>query len=93
MVAVQVMANDVAVGMGGAGGWANPELKLAAAHVHNGFPLSPVGQMRTVMITGDYAKTAKAIAETIGLLRPGKQVLTGAELNKGVSPGAPFSMG
>ena len=49
-------------GMGGAGGWANPELKLAAAHVHNGFPLSPVGQMRTVMITA-------AIYESLGLYR------------------------
>jgi CubicO group peptidase (beta-lactamase class C family) len=47
-------------GMGGAGGWANPELKLAAAHVHNGFPLSPTGQMRTVMITA-------AVYESLGL--------------------------
>jgi len=38
--------------------------------------------IRTVMITGDYANTAKAIAETIGLLRPGKNVMTGAELDK-----------
>ncbi|MEP7137002.1 MAG: cation-translocating P-type ATPase [Chloroflexota bacterium] len=37
--------------------------------------------IRTVMITGDYPNTARAIAETIGLLRPGKNVLTGAELD------------
>lgn len=49
-------------GMGGAGGWANPELGLAAAHVHNGFPLSPTGQMRTVMVTA-------AVYESLGLYR------------------------
>ena len=37
--------------------------------------------IRTVMITGDYPATARAVAETIGLLRPGKKVLTGAELD------------
>ncbi len=38
--------------------------------------------IRTVMITGDFPNTAKAIAESIGLLRPGKKVLTGAQLDK-----------
>ncbi len=38
--------------------------------------------IRTVMITGDFANTARAIAESIGLMRPGHQVLTGPELNK-----------
>jgi P-type Ca2+ transporter type 2C len=38
--------------------------------------------IRTVMITGDYPNTARAIAETIGLLEPGHQVLTGPELNR-----------
>jgi len=37
--------------------------------------------IRTVMITGDYANTARAIAESIGLLRAGHQVLTGSDLN------------
>ncbi|MFN8414529.1 MAG: HAD-IC family P-type ATPase, partial [Anaerolineales bacterium] len=37
--------------------------------------------IRTVMITGDYPNTAKAIAEAIGLLRPGKKVMTGAQLD------------
>ncbi len=37
--------------------------------------------IRTVMITGDYPKTAAAIAEEIGLLRKGGRVLTGAELD------------
>ncbi len=37
--------------------------------------------IRTVMITGDYPNTARAIAESIGLLRPGHQVRTGAEVD------------
>jgi Ca2+-transporting ATPase len=37
--------------------------------------------IRTVMITGDFPNTAKAIAEAIGLLRPGKGVMTGAQLD------------
>jgi Ca2+-transporting ATPase len=38
--------------------------------------------IRTVMITGDYPNTARAIAESIGLLRTGHTVLTGTELNE-----------
>ena len=38
--------------------------------------------IRTIMITGDYPNTARAIAESIGLLEPGHQVLTGNDLNK-----------
>jgi CubicO group peptidase (beta-lactamase class C family) len=49
-------------GLGGAGGWANPDLKLSAAHVHNGFPFSLSGQLRTVMITA-------AVYESLGLYR------------------------
>jgi P-type Ca2+ transporter type 2C len=37
--------------------------------------------IRTVMITGDFPNTAKAIAEAIGLLRPGRKVMTGAQLD------------
>jgi Ca2+-transporting ATPase len=37
--------------------------------------------IRTVMITGDYPNTARAVAETIGLLRPGRKVMTGAQLD------------
>ncbi len=38
--------------------------------------------IRTVMITGDYPNTARAIAESIGLMKLRKGVLTGAELDK-----------
>jgi Ca2+-transporting ATPase len=38
--------------------------------------------IRTIMITGDYPNTARAIAETIGLLKPNHQVLSGPELDK-----------
>ncbi|MBN2046244.1 MAG: cation-translocating P-type ATPase [Anaerolineaceae bacterium] len=38
--------------------------------------------IRTIMITGDYPNTAKAIAENINLLRSGHKVHTGAELNE-----------
>jgi len=38
--------------------------------------------IRTVMITGDYPQTARAIAESIGLLRPGHQVKTGADIEQ-----------
>ena len=37
--------------------------------------------IRTVMITGDYPNTARAIAESIGLLQPGHKVATGADLD------------
>ena len=38
--------------------------------------------IRSIMITGDYPNTAKAVAESIGLLRPGHQVLTGAQVDE-----------
>jgi P-type Ca2+ transporter type 2C len=37
--------------------------------------------IRTIMITGDYPNTAKAIAEEIGLLQTGRKVTTGSMLN------------
>jgi P-type Ca2+ transporter type 2C len=37
--------------------------------------------IRTIMITGDYPNTARAIAESIGLIEPGHRVLTGPEIN------------
>ena len=37
--------------------------------------------IRTVMITGDYPNTARAIAEAIGLLQHGRNVMTGAQLD------------
>ncbi len=36
--------------------------------------------IRVVMITGDHAVTARAIADTLGIAGPGDRVLTGAEL-------------
>jgi Ca2+-transporting ATPase len=38
--------------------------------------------IRTTMITGDYSNTARAIAQEIGLLLEGHQVLTGKELDE-----------
>jgi Ca2+-transporting ATPase len=37
--------------------------------------------IRTIMITGDYPNTARAIAEEIGLLQTGHKVMTGADIN------------
>ena len=37
--------------------------------------------IRTVMITGDYPNTARAIAESIGLISSGQEVLTGNDLD------------
>ncbi len=36
--------------------------------------------LRTVMVTGDYAATAQAIANQIGVLRPGGRVVSGREI-------------
>jgi Ca2+-transporting ATPase len=38
--------------------------------------------IRTIMITGDYPNTAKAVALEIGLLQSGHEVLTGADLDR-----------
>jgi Ca2+-transporting ATPase len=54
---------------------ARTEVKPALQHARE-------AGIRTVMITGDYPNTARAIAETIHLLRPGKQIITGAQLDE-----------
>ena len=38
--------------------------------------------IRTIMITGDYPNTARAVAQEIGLLQPAHAVLTGADLDR-----------
>ncbi len=37
--------------------------------------------IQTIMITGDYPNTARAIAENIGMLQHGRQIMTGAQLD------------
>ena len=54
---------------------ARPEVKPAIQRARG-------AGIRTVMITGDYLDTARAIAETIGLLRPGRKVLLGSALDE-----------
>jgi P-type Ca2+ transporter type 2C len=53
----------------------------ARAEVKPALELARGAGIRTIMITGDYPNTARAIAEAIGLLRPGHQVRPGADLN------------
>ena len=52
---------------------ARPEVKAALTE-------AKTAGIRTIMITGDYPNTARAIAEEIGLIAPGHQVLTGADI-------------
>jgi Ca2+-transporting ATPase len=54
---------------------ARPEVKDAIAKARH-------AGIKTVMVTGDYPDTAKAIADEIGLLRPGGRVVSGAELDE-----------
>ncbi|MCC6300705.1 MAG: cation-translocating P-type ATPase [Anaerolineales bacterium] len=75
----QIIANElehdlIFVGLLGMIDPARTEVKPALEHAR-------IAGIRTVMITGDYPNTAQAIAETIGLLRPGKKVMTGAQLD------------
>ena len=49
-------------GLGGAGGWANPELGLSFAFLHSGFPVTVLGQTRTVMMTA-------AVYESLGIYK------------------------
>jgi len=64
----------VFVGLAGMIDPARPEVKPALEHARD-------AGIRTIMITGDYPNTARAIAETIGMLRHGRKVLTGAQLD------------
>jgi Ca2+-transporting ATPase len=52
---------------------ARPEVKPAIQRARE-------AGIRTVMVTGDYAETARAIANQIGLLREGGEVITGQTL-------------
>ncbi len=52
-----------------------PEIKTALEKARH-------AGIRTIMITGDYPNTARAIAESIGLMHNGQQVLTGSDLNQ-----------
>ncbi len=54
---------------------ARPEVSPALAQARQ-------AGLRTIMITGDYPNTARAIAESIGLLQPGHLVITGNELDQ-----------
>ncbi len=53
----------------------------ARAEVKPALELARGAGIRTIMITGDHAATARAIAESISLLRPGHKVYSGAELD------------
>ena len=53
----------------------------ARAEVQPALEKARAAGIRTIMITGDYPNTARAIAESIHLLRPNHRVMTGAELS------------
>jgi Ca2+-transporting ATPase len=54
----------------------------AREEVKDALNLARNAGIRTIMITGDYPNTARAIAEQIDLLQPGHMVMTGADLNR-----------
>jgi P-type Ca2+ transporter type 2C len=54
---------------------ARPEAKVAVG-------IAKGAGLKSIMVTGDYKDTAEAIAREIGMLAPGSQVLTGAELDQ-----------
>jgi len=54
---------------------ARPEAKTAVAVARS-------AGIRPIMITGDHALTAEAIAKDLGILREGEQAITGSELEK-----------
>jgi Ca2+-transporting ATPase len=53
----------------------------ARAEVKPALEVARGAGIRTIMITGDYPNTARAIAQSITLLRPNHKVLTGTDLN------------
>ncbi len=73
ILASEVESDLVFVGLEGMIDPARPEV-LPAVEKAQGAGL------RTVMVTGDYAATAAAIATEIGILRPGHETVSGAEL-------------
>jgi len=50
--------------------------------VNESLAVSRKAGIRTLMITGDYPETARAIAESIGLIESQQEVITGAELSQ-----------
>jgi Ca2+-transporting ATPase len=71
----EVERNLVFVGLIGMIDPARPEVKSAIEKARR-------AGVRTVMITGDYSNTARAIANEIGLMQPGHQVLSGKDLEE-----------
>jgi Ca2+-transporting ATPase len=63
------------VGLAGMMDPARPEVAAAIEVARN-------AGIRTLMVTGDYPDTARAIAQEIGLLRPDGELVTGAKLDK-----------
>ncbi len=75
LIAEEIEENLIFVGLIGMIDPPRPEVNRSLA-------VAKKAGIRTVMITGDYAQTARAIAEAIGLTKPGRQVYTGADLNR-----------
>ena len=63
------------LGLGGAGGWANPAKRLAGAIVHNGNPLSIPGQIRSVRFTGSVYNALGEYDGLIPTLRAGERTV------------------
>jgi len=75
-VSVDTLEHDlIFIGLLGMIDPARPEVKIALSKAAR-------AGIRTVMITGDYPNTARAIAQAIGLLRPGHKVATGADVDR-----------